>query len=872
MITHTKRLIGASAAIALACAASLYGQEQDGVQELEAFIAEQTANEPVDSLLPTDQVVSGAFMEGMSLFETPRSVSVLSPELLEHFNISDFQDLTKFGASTERVNFYGIAGAPVLRGWQGGIYYNGMLRAFQRNEMPTSFGALDAMEIVRGAAPAQLIPSHIGGYVNMVPKAPYFDEFRGSVELELGTNDQIKGQIDAGGPILIADTIPAAYRVSVTAQEADSYFDNVSNDFISVYASAKMKLTDSTMLTFGGEFFEFKSNENAGWNRPTQNLIDNGEYVIGEPLSIVRSDTGVADRNLVNGTAYGFLFNDAEQRQWFRSLVVPEADINAALAAGTITSAQVANMLDMSDAATRSMVYDGVSNIYSRTTSGYLYTADYFAAGGEALTTSIDGSEVLADPTDFADSQDIILFSKLEQEITPDASLDIDFLYEKIETDKFTSYQYAIQTEQEVADIRATMNQSFVGDMLSLDLSYGGQLRFTEAMQLQDFWTEPMARRDISVAGVSANSSFLSGDDLNPENDIPYWLGGGRLGSSASSSAVESELSQFGVFALASVDIGEKVNVIGSVRYDGYEIETGVPSVVRAAGATRGEFDDDGLSWSINPSVAFTENLSVYGVAQEAMTYAPTQGGAVLGELNFGKGSLDELGLKVQALEGRLFTTLALFQWDQTSFNDITGFADTYESKGVEFEVTYQATDKLTLIGAITSRETFRTSPLGFRTMPFGLSDPTGASNDEIGVALNGGAMVNQFTEAVGGFSPEGSSPSANPELRLPGSPETTIKLFAVYEDLIWDGFGISGGFVYSDSYFHNYDQTLTIPSSVVVSANIFYKQESYEILLGVENLTDEDYFIGAAPTFAANNLITKAPGVEGRLSFKYKF
>ena len=120
--------------------------------------------------------------------------------------------------------------------------------------------------------------------------------------------------------------------------------------------------------------------------------------------------------------------------------------------------------------------------------------------------------------------------------------------------------------------------------------------------------------------------------------------------------------------------------------------------------------------------------------------------------------------------------------------------------------------------------------------------------------------------------STEGSSPSANPELRLPGSPETTIKLFAVYEDLIWDGFGISGGFVYSDSYFHNYDQTLTIPSSVVASANIFYKQESYEILLGVENLTDEDYFIGAAPTFAANNLITKAPGVEGRLSFKYKF
>ena len=118
------------------------------ILDLKEFITEVVSQEFSNSLIPTNRKVSSAYFSDMELLEIPRAITVLSPAILKQFQIRNFDDLNKIGAGTERYNFYGLAGAPVLRGWQGGIYFNGMLRAFQRNEMPTSFGALEAMEII----------------------------------------------------------------------------------------------------------------------------------------------------------------------------------------------------------------------------------------------------------------------------------------------------------------------------------------------------------------------------------------------------------------------------------------------------------------------------------------------------------------------------------------------------------------------------------------------------------------------------------------------------------------------------------------------------------------------------------------------------
>ncbi len=833
---------------------SAQGDVEGPILDLEEFKTVEISQELSDSLIPTDRTVGSAFFADMELMDIPRSILVLSPEIMEQFQIEDFDDLQKIGAGTERYNFYGLAGAPVLRGWQGGIYFNGMLRAFQRNEMPTSFGALEAMEVVKGAAPAQFIPSHVGGYVNMLPKSPFYDDSRGELKFEFGSNDHYNLQVDQGGPFLAGDK-PAAYRLSITAQQADTWYDDIGNDFISVYGSIKSQLSEKTFLFAGAEYYQFKSNENAGWNRPTQNLVDTGQYVIGEPLSLVRDGNGgFADRNLLSFTAD------------FRALVVPASIIEAA----NLPAAQLSALKNMADPDVRAATYAGIPADVAQTTSGYLYTPEYFLAGGPVFTEEIGGNEVLSDPGDFADSEDLMAFFDIEHYLGDNTVLTNKLFVEDISTDKLSSYQYAFRMDQTVIDDRLSLTTKIDRGDIQFTVDYGGQLRYTEATQLQDFWSEPFSRRDISREGVSANSSFLSGAQFDPTIGNNYW-GGGFGAGGPGGHAVESTLTQVGAFGSVLMSIGDMFSVIASTRLDSVDIKAKVPSGPTDIAANSQEDSDNFFNYSINPTLRISENVSVYAAYQEATTYSPLQGGAVLGTNNFGDSELVEAGFKVSAADGKLFFTAAYYEWEQANFNDRTNTSDPYESEGLELEVTYAINEAVTIIGAFGDRETRRTTGLGFRSMPFNLADPTGALNDEIGVALEGGSLLHQFTPAFGGFTPEGGSPSNNPDLIMPGAPEMTAKLFV--STSFENGFGFSVGGVYSDSYWNSFDRFIEIDSSLVINSNIWYDAGSWKAMLSLENLTGEDYFIGADPVFAANTAITKAPDeIQARVTVTVPF
>ncbi len=847
------------AALIYILGASTWLSAQDDVDgpilELDEFITEEVSQELSDSLIPTDRSVGSAFFADMELLDIPRSVLVLSPETMEQFQIEDFNDLQNIGAGTERYNFYGIAGQPVLRGWQGGIYFNGMLRAFQRNEMPTSFGALEAMEVVKGPAPAQFIPSHVGGYVNMLPKSPFFDESRGEFKFEFGSNNHYNIQVDKGGPFL-AGSKPAAYRVSITSQNADTWYNNVGNDFNSVYASIKMKLSEETYLFAGAEYYEFKSNENAAWNRPTQNLVDTGQYVIGEPLSLVRTENGgFADRNLLSYSAD------------FRALVVPASVVDGA----SLSTDQMSALKDLSDPAVRAAIYDGLPADIAQTTSGYLYTPDYFLAGGPVFTEKISGKQILADPSDFADSEDLMIFADLEHFFSDSTVMTNKLFIEDITTDKLSSYQYAFRMDQTVIDDRFSLTTTLEpSDSSTVVLDYGVQVRKTEATQLQDFWAEPFSRRDISRDEISQNSVFLSGAQFDPSTNNNYW-GGGFGAGGPGGHAVESDLEQHGAFLSALFDMNEVFSIIASARYDTVDIKAKVPEGPTDIAQNVTEDDDSFFNFSINPTIKLGENASIYGAYQEASTYAPTQGGAVLSTGNFGDSELTEVGIKTSAFDGRFYASVAWYEWEQAAFNDRTNTSDPYESEGIEFEATIAVSENVTIIASYGDRETIRTAPLGFRSMPWNLADPTGALNDEIGLALEGGSLLHQFTDAFGGFTPEGGAPSNNPDLIMPGAPETTAKLFV--SSSFENGFGLSVGGVYSDKFWASMDRFILVPSSVVINSNIWYDAGSWKAMLSLENITGEDYFIGADPIFAANTALSKAPDeVQARMTVTVPF
>ena len=172
------------------------------VTELEKFIVTESVAAVAGGLLPTSRSSDSVFGSAKSVLDIPRSVTVLTPELMEKLGVRNFDDVARVIPGGERPNFYGVPGTPFIRGDFAGTFFNGMQRAFQRNEMPTSFGSLEGMDVVRGPAPGTFGPTQGGGYINFLPKSPYYDKFRGSLRTTIGTYDYFNTQLDVGGPLL----------------------------------------------------------------------------------------------------------------------------------------------------------------------------------------------------------------------------------------------------------------------------------------------------------------------------------------------------------------------------------------------------------------------------------------------------------------------------------------------------------------------------------------------------------------------------------------------------------------------------------------------------------------------------------------------
>ncbi len=815
--------------------------------ELETFIVSESAGANGGNVLPTSRPFFSVFGT-QQILDVPRSVTVVTPELLDQLDIENFADLGRIGPGTQQINYYGVPGTPALRGARGAVYFDGMQRAFQRNEMPLSFGSLDAMDIVRGPAPAQFGASLVGGYVNLIPKSPYFDKTRGSLRLELGSFDTRRAQLDVGGPTLLAGR-PAAWRVSLTAQDAGSYYDRIDNNFVSLYAALKSRVTPHVSVFTGGEYFRFRSNENAGWNRPTQALIDHGDYIIGEPLSIVSPAWGgVADRDLLRKNP---------------ALVVPADVVDAAVSSGKVTAAQRSAMLNLADPADRAQAYQAFTPEQMAaivpSTSGYQYTQDYFGAGGPVFTQRIKGSTVLSDDRDYANSENLLYFLDVENTASPGRTIKGQFLIDAIATDKLSTYGYAISTRQRVGEAKLSVREPHPS-LAGLDLTYGLSARYTDAKMLQDFSVEPFSRRDISRPEPSPNSVILSGPQTDPSG-TNFWSATAQGGANA-----HSELWQLSAFAYAANKLSETIHTYTSLLLAHAPYTTEYPPEVDRVppgDARRARVSDhrNYYSASFSPTWTVVPNVNLYVTLQYGTALDPLQGGAIVGRGNFAHNQLQEAGAKASLLDGRLYASVAGYRWRQSQFDDRANHAELLEGQGVEFEFTWAPNDTFTLLGSAGHQRVRRLGDLGFRSIP--LTDEQ--------IALHAGVLNSNFS----GIAPAPGTgtyarPTTNPQLVYPGTPEDQVKLFAIVH--LGHGLGISAGPVYSAASWQNFDHTLRLPASVVWNGSLFYRAEKWESTLSFENFTNEDSFLGAEPVFGANTLITKAPGASMRWSVTWRF
>jgi hypothetical protein len=255
------------------------------------------------SVLPTDTPVSSVFGTDMSVQDTPRSVTAVSTQLLSDANIQSLADFVKVAPSAYTLDQFGVASVPNIRGQLAEVFINGMQRTTRFDGPPTNFNAVESAQVINGPASSVYGPtSNTGGYVNLVTKQPYFDKFHSDTEFTYGQWDEKELTEDFGGPI----TQDLAYRVSYFGDYSGSYYNNVKTQENDIFLALKWIPTKDFTVDINGDFYDGRFNEETGWNRPTQGLIDSHNYNIGgyTPFAgTVAGGTGTAP--LSPPTGYG---------------------------------------------------------------------------------------------------------------------------------------------------------------------------------------------------------------------------------------------------------------------------------------------------------------------------------------------------------------------------------------------------------------------------------------------------------------------------------------------------------------------------------------------------------------------------------------
>lgn len=267
-------------AAALAAAQEPVTPEQTEQNEIE--IIEVRGERNAALTLPNETPVDSGFGDASSMFDSNRAVTAISKALREALAIDDMHDVQKVAPNTYAAAGFGAPSLPTIRGQLGELFQLGMRRQGGNNGLgiPMSFNGVDEIAVVRGMAPVMYgSTQRTGGYLQLQPKRANLNQQQGEVNLSVGSWQQYQGQFDYNS-VLNADS--SALRISAEVVREDSFYDFTEYESDSLYLAYAHQFNSDVRLDLHAEFYQVDWTDNAGINRPTQALIDDGLYVTGQ--------------------------------------------------------------------------------------------------------------------------------------------------------------------------------------------------------------------------------------------------------------------------------------------------------------------------------------------------------------------------------------------------------------------------------------------------------------------------------------------------------------------------------------------------------------------------------------------------------------
>jgi hypothetical protein len=242
------------------------------------------ANQPTLLVSPKNALIDGPFGKDKSITEIARSLSTISSDMLEKLSIDDLQDILRVVPNTYSASGFGNPSLPTIRGQLGEVFQEGLRRQSGNNGfgIPLSFNSVGQLDVVKGA-PSVILGStqRNGGFVNLNNKVANISGTDIKLHASAGRWQHYRGQVDVN---TVIEEGKSGFRVSAEYIDNDSFYDFSGYQSEDLYLSYRVLPDDKSTWDISFEYFDVDFTDNAGINRPTQNLIDKGLYITGQGI------------------------------------------------------------------------------------------------------------------------------------------------------------------------------------------------------------------------------------------------------------------------------------------------------------------------------------------------------------------------------------------------------------------------------------------------------------------------------------------------------------------------------------------------------------------------------------------------------------
>ena len=611
----------------------------------------------VESVTVTEDVVrllqaganSAAFGLNKPLLQTPRAVTLISDTTIARYGIEGLDDLTAITPSAYTASFYAVEGAVSLRGTLAENYFRGFKRAENRGTYSTPLANAAGIEILRGPPSPVYGAGKVGGLVNFLPKtAGASDAFGGEVTLSYGSYSRrnLTGQINA--PVTLGDASGGLHAYG-EIDDSYSFYRGLHPRHQLLELSGTLNAGDWQLSADYMYFHSSGQVQTPGWNRLTQNLIDNGTYITGRDTSLTDADgNGRLTLNELGGNPYFF------------------------------------------DPKFKALACTGCTDAAHRLDTGF-------------GTTQLDPRIVyIAKGVDFSNTITHTAMLEASRPLGEGQTLRLQFFGDTLANDRFVSYGFpgSYRTQIAEARLRYDLTRAFGG--VKTQTVAGLSYRYVHAIGRESFNSGVIAldRRDISQV-ARANDIIDSPFNTDPPGSIGLgW-----------ENNVHTNTNDAGAFITSNAMWNDFDLTLGG-RYDAYNVrstDTGVLSFAPAAGrGNAGRFTYSAslaytTPWGLVPYVTTAKNSAIeLGQASQVSTSLLANRGWLSNSF------LNEVGMKFSLLDDHLQGSLDWYVQNRTRLQQGGGVTTVVgtRAKGVELELRYVVSANLSLTLAASQQHT----------------------------------------------------------------------------------------------------------------------------------------------------------------------